>query len=448
MNVDWLRTAAEESPDVPALITEDRSISYRDLDRAANGVAGVVTAAGMAGGAVALWGENTPQTVAALFGIPRAAATAVVLPLGLPAVEAMRLTKAAGAKGLWGSGDGPDFERLVRARSANRPSEASGLPDPAARVVLFTSGTMQGRRGVVLTGRQIAASVEASRRRLGSGSHDHWLCVLPLGHVGGLSILWRQVAVAATTVLHQSFDREAVRRALVADVSIASLVPTMLRRILDGDGFEPTDLRAVLVGGGPADAVLLARARDRAIPALQTYGMTETSSQVCTEDPFDLGTTGTSGRPLDGVEVRTVDRDGVPRPEGMIEVRGEVVMDGYLDGPRRGDEWFRTGDIGRLDDSGRLVVFGRADRVIITGGENVHPAAVETALLGVTGVQAARVAAESDPDWGSRVVARVVVDEGVTAADVTAGVRTMLAPHEVPKRVDIVGDIGGTWKDG
>lgn len=445
--MDWLRQTASDTPDAPALVAGDAVVSYGDLDRAADAVAGVVASSGIGpGGAVALWGENSPGTVAALWGVPRSGATAVVLPVGLPAAEAMRLTRSAGARGLWGSGDGPDLDRLLRSPSAARPAPHAGPPDAGARYVVFTSGSAGTRRGVILTGAEIDASARASAERLGSSAADRWLCVLPLGHVGGLSILWRQARVGGSVELHESFDAAAAEDALHR-VALASFVPTMLRRVVARAERPFEGLRAVLVGGGPAGPELLAAARTRGIPALQTYGLTETASQVCTEDPADPGALGTAGRPLPGIEVRTVDADGAPAPEGRIEVRGPVVSHADIDGTeRRPDSWLRTGDLGRVDTSGRLTVLGRADRVIVTGGENVHPAAIEVALAGVPGVASARVTGEPDAEWGTAVVARVVAD-GLQPSDVIEAVRGRLAPHEVPKRVEIVEQLAGSWKD-
>ena len=149
----------------------------------------------------------------------------------------------------------------------------------------------------------------------------------------------------------------------------------------------------VLVGGGPADPALLRRAIDAGIPALQTYGMTETCSQVCTVAPEDAERDlGTAGRPLTGAAVAVDD-------DGRVRVRGPMVSAGYLGEEPRSDEWFVTGDLGSIDPEGRLT--GRADAVIVTGGENVHPALVERALRTVAGVVDARVSGEPDAEWGS-----------------------------------------------
>lgn len=423
--MDWLRRAARERPNAPAVITPERVITYAELDRAADVVATIVSNADLA--AVAFWGERDPATVAAVWGIPRAGATAVPVDPAWPAADAMRLTREAGARGLWALPDG-GIDRLLD-RTPDRVT-GSGPPESDSRFVVFTSGSEGRRRGAILTGANLEASVAGSRLRLGNGPDDVWLVVLPLFHVGGLSILWRQAEAGAPVLLLPRFEVEAVADALQR-VAFASVVPTMLRRLLAAGVRGGPHLRGVLVGGGPADPALLQEAIDAGIPALQTYGMTETASQVCTVAPEDaVADLGTAGRPIEGAEVRVGD-------DGRIAIRGPMVSPGYLaESPREGD-WFVAGDLGRIDSSGRLVVIGRADAVIVTGGENVHPASVEQAIRRVPGVVEVRVFGEPDSEWGMRVVAEVVLDGGDVATMADA-VRSSLTPAEVPREWRVV----------
>jgi O-succinylbenzoic acid--CoA ligase len=299
---------------------------------------------------------------------------------------------------------------------------------------------------VVLTGANLAASAAASQARLGNGPGDRWLCVLPLHHVGGLSILWRSAREGGTVVLEESFDVSRAAALLASGtLTYASLVPTMLRRILEEHPGPFPGLRGVLVGGGPADPALLAAARLADLPALQTYGMTETASQVATEAPGEAGRRpGTAGRPLEGFEVRVVDGDGRALPPGgvgRLEVRGPAVSPGYLgEAERPTGAWFRTGDHGRVDGDGYLFIAGRADAVIVSGGENVHPEEVEAVLREHAGVADARVYGEDDAEWGRRVVAEVAAASsgGLDLAALEAFARARLAPHQVPRRWAVV----------
>jgi O-succinylbenzoic acid--CoA ligase len=447
--VDWLRSAADRSPDAPALAAGDRVVSYAELDRAADAVAAALDGSGVGTGSrVALWGTPLPRTVAALWGIPRAGCTAVPLTPGLPAMRAARLTAAAGTTVLW---DRPDDE-LGPPRPAGTGPGDWGPPDPEARFVVFTSGSTAEPKGVPITGSMIEASVEASRDRLGNGPRDRWLCAVPLSHVAGLSILWRQAREAAPVVLERWFDAGRTA-ALLADgtVTLASLVPTMLQRVLDAGPDRYSGVRAVLVGGGPVPVSSLERALDAGLPALQTYGLTETLGQVATVAPGEAAARlGTAGRALPGVEIRTVADDGSVAPAGAagrIEVRGPVVMSGYLgeEGRRTPDEWFRTADLGVLDTDGYLTVLGRADEVVVTGGENVHPAQVEAVIRGLDGVVDVSVFGDDDPEWG-RVVCADVVLEGDLLEEVAARTRAALPGFMAPKRWRRVERIERGWK--
>jgi O-succinylbenzoic acid--CoA ligase len=257
-----------------------------------------------------------------------------------------------------------------------------------------------------------------------------------------------------TVVLEDRFDAARVAKMLRdGTVTTASLVPTMLRRVLDADPGPYRGVRAVLVGGGPAEPDLLRRAAGAGLPALQTYGMTETASQVATVDPAAIAAeAGTAGRPLDGVEVRIVDDRERPVPRGStgrIEVRGAVVSPGMLDEPERPPGvWLATGDLGSLDRDCRLTVAGRADDLIVTGGENVPPGVVEAALRLHPGVRDVRVRGEEDVEWGRTVVADLVLDPRFTVEDVARFARTRLAGFQVPKRWNLVETIERTWKEG
>jgi len=434
--MDWLSTAAASDGTAPALLVGDDAVSYARLDAAADGVAAALAGSGVvAGDAVAVWGHPEPRTVAALWGIPRAGAIAVPLTPGLSAEEARARTVEAGARVLWDRvGD-----ELGPPGRGHPPSGFGGPPAAGARFVVFTSGSRGGPKGVVINGAMVAASAAAALTRLGNGSADRWLCSLPLSHVAGLSILWRSAREGAAVVLERFFDAGTAGRTLAGGrATLASLVPTMLRRMLDAGPKRYEGVRGVLVGGGPVPGVLLERALDAGLPVLQTYGMTETASQVTTVAPgAERDDLGTAGRPLDGVEVRVVGDDGTLRgtgEAGRIEVRGPVVAPGYLGDVERGPgEWFRTGDLGFLDAAGRLTVLGRADDVVITGGENVHPARVEAVLRGFPGVVDVLVYGEDDPEWGRVVAADIVLNRDLLE-EVQARARVALPGFMVPKR--------------
>ena len=307
---------------------------------------------------------------------------------------------------------------------------AGGRPAPAGTaVVLPTSGTSGAPKGVELTHANLRAAATASAARLGAGDDDRWLCCVPLHHVAGVGILARSRAGGRAPAVHPGFDPAAV--AAEADVTLVSLVPTMLVRLLDA-GVDLRRFRRILLGGAPAGPALLERARAAGATVVVSYGATETSGGVV----YD-------GLPLDGVQVRVAGTGG----PGRISIGGPTVMRGYRTGPRGvHDGWFETGDLGVIGADGRLTVVGRADEMIVTGGRKVAPAAVEAVLAAHPLVADVAVAGVPDAEWGERVTAFVVpASRGAPTLDELrdlAGAR--LPAHAAPKALVLVDGIPRT----
>lgn len=326
----------------------------------------------------------------------------------------------------------PADERARIAQRAARPLEpASATPLLA---IVFTSGTSGARKGVLLSRAAFVASARASQRSLPLGPGDRWLLAMPLAHVGGLSILTRCLAARAAPVLVEgAFDAARANELLVrAEVTHASVVPTMLARMLESGAPVPATLRALLVGGARAPAELLARAIDVGYPIFTTYGLTEACSQVATSvAPLRRAQDAQSAELLPGVEARI-------GPRGTLLIRGPTRMEGYLDqscSPFDAEGYYDTGDLASLEGGG-LRIHGRADDLIISGGENVNPAQVERALEALPAIREACVFGVPDETWGERVEAALVCDVGHAPTDpeLRDALRAHLAPFEIPKR--------------
>jgi O-succinylbenzoic acid--CoA ligase len=301
----------------------------------------------------------------------------------------------------------------VDPRLTERERAAMGEAAPAgAALLVHTSGTTGAPRAVGLTLGNIEANALGSAVALGLDPAERWLCPLPLAHVGGLMVLLRS-AIYGTTAMLGGLER-------LPDVTLASLVPTQLARLLEAGTEPPPQLRAVLLGGAGADRALLLRAREAGWPVAPTYGLTQACSQVTVAEVGDVETCGV---PLPGVSVRIADDD-------EILVEGPTVAGGGT---------LLTGDLGRLDDRGRLIVIGRKVDTIVTGGENVAPAEVEAVLREHPAVADAGVFARPHPEWGEAVTARVVLRDGADATpdDVRAFAAERLARFKVPKAVEL-----------
>lgn len=281
---------------------------------------------------------------------------------------------------IWAAGDSafPVDRRLPeQAKRDLYDAMRVGQPvEPGDALIIATSGSTGMPKGVVLTHDAIAASAAATSTRLDVTLDDHWLACLPLSHVGGLSVVTRALHVGTQLTVLPGFDAAVVN---ASSATLVSLVATTLSRI-DANRF-----RTIVLGGSRPPS-------DRPANSITTYGMTETGSGVV----YD-------GVPLDGVEVRV-------EPDGAIMLRGPMLLRCYRDDsvPLDHEGWFPTGDLGRWLDDGRLHVDGRAGDLIITGGENVWPEAVEAALADHPNVAEVMVRGVEDPEWGQIVEAVVV----------------------------------------
>jgi o-succinylbenzoate---CoA ligase len=412
---DWLAHRARTHAERPALIVEAGIVTYAELDAGADRTARQLAALGVGEGArVATTLPPGRDFAELLHALPRLGASLVPLNTRLTASERGWQLDDCGAR----------IVVEVPLEGDEADVDPRGHVDPDAEwALVYTSGTSGSPRGVSLSHGNFTASAFASAWNLGVDPDDRWLCVLPLFHVGGLSILTRSAIYGTAAVLHQSFEVERVATALEnGEITLASLVPTMLRRLADAGLSCAPALRAALLGGGPVPRDLLSWAAERGLPVLQTYGMTETCSQIATAT-----TTGSAGRPLPGVELSI-------STEGEILVRGPMVSRGTL----AADGWLHTGDRGRIDSEGYLWVEGRLKDVIVTGGENVACAEVERVLEDHPAVIEAAVVGAPDPEWGEVVTAYVVLSNGIADAELIAHCRERLAAYKAPRAVQRV----------
>ncbi len=300
---------------------------------------------------------------------------------------------------------------------------SSNLLPTGTTLVVFTSGTGGRPKGVRLTMENLEAASAASVEHLGHGESDTWLLAMPLHHVAGLSILVRSIYAGGAVRLLTKFDPGTFSVAMHGDVTMVSVVPTMLHEILEHNTASYEALRAVLVGGGPIPDGLLERGAEAGLPVLPTYGMTETFGQVATLRPGSP--LKRRAHPLPGTKLRI-------EPDGRIAIKSRQVFPGYLNEADRDDDWFVTSDLGELDDDGALRVIGRDDTVIVTGGENVDPVRVEIELLAHPGVDDVVVLGIPDEKWGE-VVAAVYVGSAAQEA-LTSDLGERLPRHMVPTR--------------
>jgi O-succinylbenzoic acid--CoA ligase len=420
----WLSRAGRMHPERAALVTPARNWTYAALYGAARDVAGALREQGIRPGDRVALALASEQLIVALHGCLLIGAVAV--PIDLRLGEAERAPRLRGAALV--------LQELPRGPRGGDPVEPVELEPGAIATVMYTSGTTAGPKEVSLSPENWLWNAIGSAHALGLDPEERWLCPMPLAHVGGLSIALRSAVYVTTVVLQERFDTATALAALMNPaqrVTLVSLVPTMLSRLLDAGLQHPPTLRRVLLGGGPIAPALLDRAVAAGVPVSPSFGMTETCSQIATD-----------GFAVLGAEL-SVDVGG------ELLVRGPSVSVGAL----APDGWLHTGDLASLDTSGRLTIVGRVADTIISGGENVIPTEVEEVLSTHPGIADAAVFGRADPEWGEAVIAQVVVRDGVRADPGLAGeLRALcagrLAAFKVPKHIEFVAEIprGATGK--
>ena len=310
------------------------------------------------------------------------------------------------------------------------------LPEGTA-VVMFTSGTTGRAKPAMISREALIASARANAANLPLTDADVWQLAISPARIGGFSILSRCLMAGAGIALSGGFRVDGFLRSLEEDrVTVASIVPTMLAKILDEapEARVPATLRTLLVGGAAMPLALRRRAVEAGWPVMTTYGMTETASNVVTTPFAERFLPADSlGLPNAGVEIDI--------RKGEVWVKGEMLATGYWGGQRFDpNAWYPTGDLGEWAEDGRLRVLARRTDLILSGGENVYPVEVENALETISGIRAARVVGLPDPVWGAIVTALIVTaDEGPSNLEIVSALKEKLAPYKCPRRLARVG---------
>ncbi len=455
----WLAAQARNQPDAVALIEGSQCLSWQALARQAGRRAAMLAELGISRGSlVAVEATSDLESICWIHAVWWLGACVFPFHPDWPeTVLAHRLEDV-----------GPDAvvtgnpERLKSLPEwLGTQFVNMGLPDKAGEgiaacrevadsdllTVLWTSGSTGAGRPVSLSVANHRASVWAVAERLQLNEQDRWLLCLPLDHIGGLAILVRALITGAGVVVHAHFDPERVRADLIEQpITLASMVPTMLARLLDHHaGPWSTRLRALLVGGAPATPKLLSRASTAGLSVAPTWGMTEACSQLATLDPGERGDTdfehspGLVGAPLSGVELRVVPDADLPEDDGQA---GRLLVRGPMLSPSitvDDEGWFDTGDVGRIDERGRVIMLHRFRDLIISGGINVHAGEVEQVLRQCPWIADVAVLGLSHPNWGEQVVAVVVPGDNVPdgsnrGADLDRWCRSRLEPAQVPRQ--------------
>lgn len=316
----------------------------------------------------------------------------------------------------------------------------------------FTSGTTTGTPKIVpLKRRQMLFAAQASAKNFKPRKNHFWLLCLPLNHIGGISIILRSLLYGSAIFRMKSFHPKMITTFLTENklFQAASLVPTMLKRLLDRSGFFiHQNFKAILLGGGPIDTDLIKECRNKGIPLVPSYGMTETCAQIAA-NPI-LKPSGTYG-PLKSVgtvfehnHIQIRDDNNEPvgiNTKGEIWFKGPQIFDGYLNLDNNdffdNEGWFRTGDFGYYNAKNQLFIDSRSSDRIVTGGENVSPFEVESKLNELTNIKESAVFGITDSEWGQKVMAVAVTnnEKTINSASIKEYLKQSLADYKIPKEI-------------
>lgn len=456
----WLTKQADLKPDQLALeYNGNEKLTFQELCQASQSMARRLANLGVTKGShVALLSQNDVHMVILIHALSYLGAVAVLLNIRLSSDELQFQIDDAKVHLLVAS---DRFSEEMAEIDVTQKKTFSELQQTAEKevvlqkelvlsdpfTIIYTSGTTGFPKGVVHTYGNHWWSAIGSALNLGISAQDKWLAVLPLFHVSGLSILCKSVIYGMPVYLMETSDPEKVHQALMNEnITMISVVTVMLQRLLEklGNKSYPAQLRCVLLGGGPAPKPMLEQARKKEVPVFQSYGLTETSSQIVTLSPQDaLRKIGSAGKPLVPAQLKIDARSS--KNVGEIYVKGPMVTKGYFNNPTADQKafqagWMKTGDLGYLDEEGFLYVVDRRNDLIISGGENIYPSEIESVITELTDVQEVGVTGKPDDKWGEVPVAFIVKDKQkrLDGEAVQAYVRERLASYKVPKQIYFV----------
>lgn len=453
---NWLTQRSHLSGSRMALSFHDQQWTFSEVNELALEYAGKLASLGInTDSRVAILAKSTPDFIFIMYGCLHAGCEMVMLNERLaPAELAYQIEDSAADFVLVDDVLQEKIEEhvpvLFSQIKAAAPSDwvpASEWKKDRTISIMYTSGTTGHPKGVRQTAENHFSSAVSSALNIGIAPEDVWLCSVPLFHISGFSILMRSLIYGMGVRLYEKFDAERsveeICNGTVTHVSVVSVTLERILRTIEERGAKASPkFKAILAGGGPVPVAYIQRAEELQIPVLQTYGMTETSSQTTTLQPADAERKiGSSGKPLFLYQVKIEGTENAGEA-GEILIHGPQVTPGYIgrfsEREVQADGWLHTGDIGYLDEEGFLFVVDRRSDLIVSGGENVYPAEIEKVLLAHPAVREAGVCGAPDEKWGEVPVAFVVLNKPAEAEELLAYCKQQIASYKTPKQLKFV----------
>ena len=449
---NWLLKQAATQPNQIAIDDGNERLSFAELKKQVEVLVGKIDHLNP-GSRVGLLATNTLMSYKLALAIMCSGRTIVWLNWRLAGEELERQIKDSGLQlclvenSLWRSGMTNPFKSYSAFLITNAdPGELIPVfKSDWVASIMYTSGTTGKPKGVLQTFGNHFYSAVSSALNLGLSSADKWLCVAPIFHISGFSIIMRGLIYGMTVRLVEKFRAEEIERILANEtVTIMSVVPFMLKKLIQQQNKTNTHynsaFRCMLLGGGTIDRETLEICLQRSIPVVQCYGMTETCSQIVALRSVDaLLKLGSVGQPLFSTQLKL-------SKDGEILLKTPALTPGYLNLPdklpsKTIDGWYRTGDIGHLDKEGYLYIDGRADEMLISGGENIFPQEVEQVYQRYPQINEVAVVGQNDSVWGQVPVAFVVSDRRLSTTKLMNYGYEHLARYKVPQHYIFVSEL-------
>lgn len=455
---NWLMQRAYLTPEKVALSYNDKQWTFKELRAEALHYAQKLRANDVkSGDRIALLGPSNEELVFVIHGCLLLGLEIVMLNSRLTKQEIeWQLTDSAATAVIVSDElealiTHPTLKKLTFSTIKNSSEQPFEIEDnwlaDRTITIMYTSGTTGFPKGVRQTVGNHTSSALSSVLNLGLDEEDVWLCTMPLFHISGFSILVRAVLYGMEVRLYDKFDAVKVTEEIIqGSITRMSVVSVMLNQILHEleakEQVAHPAFKTMLAGGGSLPIDYLKRAQAREIPILQTYGMTETSSQTTTLSETDaIRKIGSAGKPLFFNQIKIKDAK-IANEHGEVLIRGPHVTPGYIGRFEKKsalvEGWLPTGDIGYLDGEGYLYIVDRRSDLIISGGENIYPAEIENVLAAHPKVLEVGVCGKEDEKWGSMPVAFVVVSEEITEEELVEFCAEQLARYKMPKEIYFV----------
>ncbi|WP_416353433.1 o-succinylbenzoate--CoA ligase [Agrilactobacillus fermenti] len=454
---NWLKKRSQLSAEKIALVYQDKHITFSELNQMVQQLAGQINQQLTDQRPVAVIGNNNLITYQAILAVHQLGLPLVLLNFRLSVRELnLQLSDAQPQLVILDQAlsnqispeqlNMPTITTSELTRAAIKPFQVQAeFKNDQLADIMYTSGSTGRPKGVMQTFGNHFYSAIGTGLNFQLTDQDAWLCAVPLFHISGLSIMMRSLIYGLTVYLEPKFSAQRINELLSHEpVTIISVVPYMLKKLLAAlplTQHYQSKFRIMFLGGGPTDQQTLTACQQRHIPVVQSYGMTETASNVVALNFKDAQRKlGSSGQALFPVQLR------IDHPKnkklGEIQLKSPTIAQGYLNQPElfqkkfTPDHWFKTGDVGYLDADHFLFVKGRQDTMFISGGENIFPNEIEDVYHNYPDIQEIVISHESDPQWGAIPIAYIVAkpQAQLSTQTLTTFGRQYLAHYKVPKK--------------